>query len=267
MSTVIIGGYDSSFSGVATVEYFGPLNITIPPLSVAVYVNAAVYINGTIYSCGGDSSKGVCYTYDLAANSDTWETFTTINGTFYNNPAVAFDHFFWYFNHQIQEVPVNGDNATAYDWDLGSLGCAVGNGSHSVVMQYWNSTVWMNSNPSSPTNWKVILELNPAVFYCGCLWFGNTIFVTGGIDETGYGSNATQMINADTFELTRGAPMPNGIYGHGMGVIDGKPAVIGGHDKLDVLSTIYVYDFSTNSWSLSDRSLPQGLEWFGAVSF
>ena len=264
-STIIIGGMDSSYSEVAAVLYFGPLNITIPSLSVAVDSNTAVYINGTLYSCGG--STGACYKYDLAENSGTWEMFTTISGWAKLMPAVAFDDFFWYFNEKIREVPVNGNSVTSYEWGLGYHGCAVGNGSHSLVIQYLNSSVLMNSDPSFPNNWNTVVELNEAVHQCGCMWFGNTIYVTGGVNATSQAINTVQLINTDTFELTLGAPLPITIFEHKMGVIDGKPAVIGGVNTFGILSSIYVYDSSNNTWSLSSHSLSGGRKDFGSVTF
>ena len=264
MSTVIIGGSDSSLSAVADVEYFGPLNITIPPLNAAVDGNTAVYVNGTIYNFGG--SNGACYKYDLSVNSGSWETCTIILGYSYLSPAVAFDDFVWYFNYQILQVPVNGGSVTSYNWGLGLHGCAVGNGSHSVMIQYMKSSVLMNSDPSTPTIWTTVVELNTAVEYCGCLWFGNTIYVTGGRNASSKTTNTTKLINTDTFELTIGAPLPVAVYLHEMGVIDGKPAVIGGYNGT-YLSTIYVYDYCTNIWSLSARSLSQALTRFASVTF
>ena len=265
-STVIIGGLFVNSAYAVAVEYFGPLNITIPRLSVAVYYNTAVYINGKLYSCCGWPSNGACYKYVLTANSGSWETFTTIPGNDWLNPSVAFDDFFWYFNEQIRQVPVNGGNVTSYDWGFGRHGCAVGNGSHSVMIQFMKSSVLMNIDPSSPTIWTTVVELNTTVGYSGCLWFGNTIYVTGGLDASSQRINTTQLINTDTFELTLGAPLPVAVFYPGMGVIDGKPAVIGGNNGT-YLSTIYVYDSCTNSWSLSDRSLPGGRAYFGSVTF
>ena len=250
------------------VEYFGPLrNINIPPLSVAVDQNAVVYINGTLYSCGGSGSNGTCYTYDLDSNSVSWDTFTTIPGKIYRNPALAFDDFFWYINEELRQVPVNGSSVTTYDWSYGGTDCAVGNGSHSVMILYKKSSVLMNTDPTTPTIWNTVLELNTNVSYCGCLWFGNTIYVTGGYDATGYAINTTQLIDTDTFEVTLGAQLPVTITGHGMGIIDGAPAVFGGLNGSIPVSTIYVYDNTTDIWSLSGLSLPQELSWFGSVTF
>ena len=267
-TTLIIGGQYSENQTLADVEYFGPLSITIPPLSVAVYGSAAVYIDGTLYSCGGSTWDGACYKYDLAANSGTWENFTTIEGYSVGNFAVAFDDFFWYFNEKIRQVPVNGGSVTSYDWGYGDIVCSLGNGSHSVVILYSDSSVLMNSDTSFPTSWTTVVELNTVFGYCGCLWFGNTIYVTGGYDSPGgYQVNTTQLINMDTFELTLGAPLPVRVAFHGMGVIDGKPAIIGGESNSVISSYIYVYDYPTNTWSLSDRSLSRQRSFFGSVTF
>ena len=252
------------------VEYFGPLNITIKPFSNKGFNNAAVYVNGTLYSCGGTAGPA-CYRYDLESNSSSWESFTTIPGNAENNPAVAFQQFFWYFNDKIRQVPVKGGNITSYDWGLGYHGCAVGNGSHTVMIQYLNRSVLMNSDPSTPTNWTTVVELNTAVYWCGCLWLGNIIYVTGGLEASGGQIDTTQLFNTDTFDLKLGAPLPKSIYYHRMGVIDGKPAVIGGFNGfgfgLSYLSSIYVYDYCTNTWSLSDRSLKTATSRFGSIIF
>ena len=267
-TTVIIGGENSALDVVAEVEYFGPLNITIPPLSVAVYGNTAVYINGTLYSCGGYSANGACYKYDLAANSGSWVRFTTIPGDSQHSPAVAFDDFFWYFNNQIQQVPVNGSSVTSYDWGLGYQGCAVGNGSHTVVIQSANRSVLMNSDASTPINWTTVTEINDVLLARGCLWLGNTIYVTGGFDIGANAIDTTELINSDTFEVTLAAPLPVGVWNHKMGVIDGLPAVFGGYTTgYLVLSSIYIYDYDTNTWSLSDRSVPGGRTLFGSATF
>ena len=271
-STVIVGGKLHSSYLISAVEYFGPLNITIPPLSVPMIENTAVYINGALYSCGGrtiDAYDNHCYKYDLATHSGTWNTFTIIPGNLFSgNPAVSFNDFFWYFNEEIQQVPVNGGNVTSYNWGLGKQGCAVGNGSHAVMIGRKNSTVLMNSDPSFPTRWTTVVELDTAVQNCGCLWFGNTIVVTGGANANGQAIATTQLINMDTFVMTLGAPLPGAIHYHRMGVIDGKPSVFGGIiPGFGISSLIYVYDSGTNTWSLSVRSLPGGLAFFGLATF
>ena len=252
-------------------EYFGPCNITIPPLSVAVVNNAAVHINGTLYSCVSKNSRA-CYKYNLVANCGTWEPFTTIAGFVisspeFSPPAVAFEDFFWIFDNKIRQVPINGSSVTSFDWQYGMSGCAVGNGSHTVMIQLANSSVLMNSDPTTPTIWTIVAELKILMAYGGCLWHGNTIYVTGGVDDELYAISTTQLINTDTFEVTLGAPLPIVVYLHGMGVIDGNPAVFGGRMGGDCLSTIYVYDNSTNTWSLSARSLTQAVAEFGSVTY
>ena len=267
-TTIITGGITSDAVRVATVEYFGPLNITIPPLSTAVSGSTAIYVNGTLYNCGGYPSNGDCYKYDLTADSGSWETFTNIPGSTAHNPGVAFSDFFWVFNDQIRQVAVNGGNVTSYDWGLGFYGRAVGNGSHTVVIQNTRGSVLMNSDPSTPTEWTTVAELNTPVNFCGCLWLGNTIYITGGHNDSDNEIDTTQLINTDTFEVTLGAPLPVEMWHHGMGVIDGLPAVIGGYTGWNIpLSSIYVYDSGTNTWTLSDRSLSEALADFGSVTF
>ena len=267
-TTIIIGGQNSSGVGVATVEYYGPQSITIPPLSAAAYLNSAVYINGTLYSCGGFTSRSKCNKYNLAANSSSWENMTNILTTKfeYSGPLVAFDEFFWYFGiSSIMQVPVNGSHEVLYHWQYGATTCVVGNGTHTVVVKHTNSSVLMNTDSSSPTNWTTVVYLNTPVYACGCLWFGNTIYVTGGVNASFEVLNTTQLINTDTFELTLGAPLPVAVGGHRMGVIDGKPAVIGGTDGLNYFSDIYV--LCRGTWILSEQSLPGGLAFFGSVTF
>ena len=232
-----------------------------------------VHINGVLYSCGGYTANGeskVCYKYDLASNSSSWENFMVPTGVGDQHPAVAFPtyDFFWYLSSKILQVPVNGGNTTSFDIELGNGGCAVGNGSHSVFIGKHNSSVLMNSDPLSPNNWTKIANIKTSLFYGGCLWLGNTIYVTGGFSSDTFKLiSKTQLINTDTFEVTLGADVPIQVASHAMGIIDGNPAVFGGHNGGSPLSTIYVYDSATNTWSLSDRSLPQAAMYSGAVTF
>ena len=267
-TTIIAGGFNSTYF-VGSVEYFGPLNITLPPLSGVFMITTAAYLNGILYGCAAIDpyvNDGACFKYDLFADSGSWEQLTTIPKSLQRNLAVAFDDFFWYFTDHIIQVPVNGSNVTLYDWKLGNQGCAVGNGSHTVIIRISSSSVLMNSNPSSPMNWTIAAELNTTVAYCGCLWLGNTIYVTGGYGPKGI-TNLTQLINTDTFEVTLGAALPVALTGHGMGVIDGRPAIIGGSTYDVYYSAIYVYDSCANTWSLSEQSLPSGLKHFVPVTF
>ena len=265
-TTLIVGGLNSS-GPVYSVEYFGPLNITIPPLRGALTIMTAAYLNGILYGCGGSGTSGAaCFKYDLAADSGSWENLTTIPFRIPASDAVAFDDFFWYFTDHIMQVPVNGSSVTSYDWSLDNFGCAVGNGSHTVIIQRYNSSVLINNDPSSPMNWTTAVELNTAIGYCGCLWLGNTIYVTGGFSQNGL-TNLTQLINTDTFEVTLGVELPIPLSGHKMGVIDGRPAVIGADINGFYSSAIYVYDSCTNTWSLSEQSLPAGLKFFASVTF
>ena len=268
-NTVIAGGFIRYKEFSDAVEYFGPLNITIPPLPFKVYGTGAVYIDGTIYNCGGynvnlDISTA-CYKYNLAANSGSWEKFTDVSGISIPQPVVAYDDFFWYFTRIITQVPVNGSSVSTFDWSFGRGGCAVANGSHTVLIQSNNTTVLMNANPRTPTSWTTFATLNFAFEGSACLWLGNTIYVTGGTGEDPIYPNVTQLINTATFEVTLGAELPVGVVSHRMGVIDGNPAVFGGSSNGDTFSTIYVYNNCT--WSLSDLSLPQGLSSFGSVTF
>ena len=153
-NTVILCGSSAVSVGSDAVEYFGPLNITIPPLPYKTDETGTVYINGTIYSCGGNvdgfTPNKACYKYNLAANSGSWENFTGLIVRSDSQPAVDFDDFFWYINAQIIQVPVNGSNVSTFNWRWGTSGCAVGNGSHTVVIQFLNETVLMNANPLTP---------------------------------------------------------------------------------------------------------------------
>ena len=232
-----------------------------------------VHINGVLYSCGGYTANGeskACYKYDLTSNSSSWENFMVSTGVGGQHPGVAFPtyDFFWYLSSKILQVPMNGGNTTSFDINLGNSGCAVGNGSHAVFIGDNNSSVMMNSDPLSPNNWTKIATINTRLFSGGCLWLGNTIYVTGGVDsDIGKLISKTQLINTDTFEVTLGADVPTQVGFHVMGIIDGNPAVFGGFNGESLLSTIYVYDSATNTWSLSDRSLPQTTIYSGAITF
>ena len=251
------------------VEYFGPLNITIPPLSIKMRGMSVVHIEGVLYVCGGYTENAPsqdCFRYVLASNSSEWEHYTTFTGLGGQHPAIAFPtcNFFWYLTNRIQLVDAYTGFLTSFDIRVGNSGCAVGNGSHSVYIKYDNSSVLMNSDPLSPYNWTTVTTLNSTVNNAGCLWLGNTIYVTGGLER----ADKMQLINTDTFEVTLGAKMPIQSSSHSMGIIDGNPAVFGGYDNnVQYVSTIYVYDTATNTWSLSDRSLPEGAINMGAVTF
>ena len=267
-TTIIIGGLGLNAVDLASVEYFGPLNITIKPLLYAVYGNTVIYVDGILYNCGGTPSNGDCYKYGLNVHSPYWVTFTSIPGSSDDNPGVAFSDFFWLFNDEIREVGLTIGRVTSYDWGLGHHGRAVGNGSHTVLIEKATSLVLLNSDPSTPTEWTVAARLKTPVSWCGCLWLGNTIYVTGGWGASDNGTDTTQLIDTDTFEVTLGAPLPFAMWDHGMGVIDGLPAVIGGYTTgYILLSSIYVYDSGTNTWTLSDQSLSEARAAFGAVTF
>ena len=232
---------------------------------------SVVHIEGVLYVCGfytEDPESQHCFRYVLASNSSEWEHHTTFKGPGGQHNAIAFPtcNFFWYLTNKIQQVGAHLGFITSFDISVGNSGCAVGNGSHSVYIKYDNSSVLMNSDPLSPYNWTTVTTLNATVMRAGCLWLGNTIYVTGGLDSsTAY---KTQLINTDTFEVTLGAEMPIPSFAHSMGIIDGNPAVFGGSSNNDIyVSTIYVYDTATNTWSLSDRSLSQTAIEMGAVSF
>ena len=126
----------------------------------------------------------------------------------------------------------------------------------------------MNSDVSTPITWTTVTEVNDVFLARGCLWLGNTIYVTGGFATGAIGIDTMELINSDTFEVTLGAPLPVGVWNHEMGVIDGLPAVFGGFATgYLVLSSIYIYDHDTNTWSLSDRSVPGGRAVFGSATF
>ena len=266
-TTIIIGGLSSDDIAVTSVEYFGPLDITIPRLSALIRIKTAAYVDGILYGCGRQRNYiEACFKYELAADSGSWDLFMTIPfSTMFSN-AVAIDDFFWYFSDKIIQVPVHGNNVISYGWSLGSQGCAVGNGSHTVIIQNYNSSVLINKDPSSPYHWTTAVVLNTAVSACGCLWLDNTIYVTGGMvinDRT----NLTQLINTNTFTVTLGAALPVSLAYHGMGVIDGRPAVIGGIMNKGASSAIFVFDSSANTWSLSEESLSAELSYFASVTF
>ena len=273
-STVIVGGlidlqpdYDTS-----AVRYYGPCKIEIPRISETMYSNGVVYINGTLYSCGGrdEYRPRACYKYNLSAHSDSWEYFTTIPGKTSFGSAVAFNDFFWYFNDEIQQVSVNDGSVKSFSWNHTSVACAVGNGSHSVVITNLNSSVLMYGNSSSPLSWRTVVELDTAVRECGCLWFGNTIYVTGGVDSSNNRLRTTQLINTNTFQLTQGPLLSRAVSSHGMGVIHGEPAVIGGIEGKgnEILTKdIYVHDSRRKYWYNRRPSLPYPLGKINPVTF
>ena len=269
-TTIIIGGKTSNTVYVSSVEYFGPLNITIPPLSTLQVIKTAAYVNGTLYVCGTQNGDmDVCCKYDLAAASGSWDLLTTIPST--NNDhnksnAAAFKNFFWYFTNKMIQVPVDGSSVTSYDLNLGINPCVASNGSNTIIITGLDSSLMINSNTSSPEIWRTDVKLTENLHSCGCLWLGNTIYVTGGEDETA-STKVTHLIKSDTFEVTLGDPLPVAITDHGMGVIDGRPAVIGGIINGVYSSAIYVHDSSSHTWLLSNQSLPAARASFVSVTF
>jgi N-acetylneuraminic acid mutarotase len=79
------------------------------------------------------------------------------------------------------------------------------------------------------------------------------LYTLGGEDGSGSTLAAVEAYSPRTDRWTAKAPLPDGrSYGNGAGVIDGLLYLAGGYSlSLSAFtSTLYVYDASTNSWSL-----------------
>jgi N-acetylneuraminic acid mutarotase len=58
--------------------------------------------------------------------------------------------------------------------------------------------------------------------------------------------------------------MPQGSWGQGFGIINGKLYVAGGSDGVTQLNTLYIYDIASNTWT-TGMNVPVAVEWAGSA--
>jgi N-acetylneuraminic acid mutarotase len=109
----------------------------------------------------------------------------------------------------------------------------------------------------------------PLTDHATAVWNG-VIYVAGGFDGTGT-VNTLYAYNIASNSWSTLAPMPSPLYLPGFGIIDGKLYIASGNDGrgLDYFSelyTLYIYDISSNTWTIG-ASVPQPVTGPGSAVF
>jgi subtilisin family serine protease len=95
------------------------------------------------------------------------------------------------------------------------------------------------------SNW----EMPTPVYRGAAAVIGAKIYVVGGIDASGYLSNALQIFDTSTGTWTLGAPLPVALYHAAVAVANGKLHVFGGLTDYERSNATYVYGPTANKWS------------------
>ena len=242
-----------------------------PDAETEMYPPILVAVNNQVFRC----EYSDCYMYDIEQKHPQWRKVQLLPiDNMYKSSAVAVGSHIWFFRYN---TLYDFDTATGLTEEINlpfsasSDDCFVANATHSyiVVENYETgngSEIWVNPIASYPFYWKHVATLPTRVWYSYCLMFKDQLYIAGGSYPR---TNLTFVVDVNTYTVQQLADltMPRG-RGQAM-VLDCKPAVVGGRDRLgdEYLSSIEVYDDTTNEWIVHGLSLQTRKSDFGLVQF
>ena len=265
---IIIGGYGDK-GLLKSAEGFGALSPPDVPVAVADF--SLVEVGSRLFMCGGRAQGGritdECYMLDAHENPQTWRAAGHLPRKMAFHSGVAIGTRIWYvYNSVIYTYETRSDvyEQQRLPFYVDQAQCAVSNNTHSFIIGVGKSRteIWMNTIGSDPSQWNMVGSLPIYTLYVSCTWLEDKIYILGGRHNPG-SRNETFALNANTFEVKQLANL-NYERSHAQAlVIDCKPAVVGGRARGKGLSSIEVYDSTSDIWKVHERSLETARFSFG----
>lgn len=245
----------------------------LPSFPGEVWANTVSIVGSTVYSCGGSQEEYESACYYLGAEDRTWRSIALPWPLSFHSAVTVQDTTIWLLQDSMlysYDTAKDTDQFRQYRLSVSytSLICAVTNQSHTFIIGVGGGTdeVWVNRDPSKPTEWEKVANMLDGRDGPACLWFGSDIFVTGGV-RNGVGLDSVEVLNvADmTFRNTR--PLLGKRVGHEMAVLHGKPAVLGGGLEGVSIASIEVYDVKNDTWQTLNYTMKAGRFLLGLAQY
>jgi Kelch motif. len=118
------------------------------------------------------------------------------------------------------------------------------------------NTIFVYDIPSN--SWTTLtVTLPKKIAYCASAVLGNDIYIIGGLDDEGNILKDVYAFNTVNNTVTTKASLNVARQNHACATLNNMIYCFGGDDGSTSLSSIEVYDPSTNKWTLLDVTLPK----------
>lgn len=243
----------------------------LPDLPHAVADSTLAAVGSKLYSCGGNRKDSVatasCNILDLSTESPEWKYILEMpTAVRYHTSVTVNEHIWTILNRKLYDLDTKSNKFTSHGlpFPVSDGHCAVSNSSHSFVFGVGSSTteIWMNTHEYNSLSWKRVGYLRTERKYFACLWLRAQVFITGGNRSR----KDTEVFDILDFSVRDGAALVQGRHGHGMFVLDGKPAAVGGGTAAGgTAATIETFEVKSSKWTISSNTLREPRRFFGLV--
>lgn len=242
----------------------------LPFLPDAVWGNTLAAVGSKVYSCGGhnytEGSISKCYAIDRSSGDLVWEATNSLPEPMFGHSSVTIkDHIWTVYNRKLHDLDTNSNQFHTFHLPMMATEghCAVSNGSHVFIIGAGpnKNEIWVNKEIINPAKWHKVGNLPSGRQYHGCVWFEESIFITGG----SLAQKDALEFDSVNHTLRPAGSLVQGRGYHGMAVLESRPAVVGGYDGTGSISSIETYDTRTKRWMTSLQSLIEVRSNFGLV--
>ena len=266
---IIVAGGRSDSGYLSSTEGLGMKNLPDIPTSQSHF--PLVLVGSIIYMCGGFPMTADCFTLNTKEPNPTWTQTTGLPQAIEAHSGVVIEEHIWYVQwtklYDYNTVTGSTEQHTM-PFTQAKRHCAVANGTHSYVVGVGGKRdeIWVNTVARNPLRWTMVARLPMTVRYLSCVWFQETIHIQGGFGNSRTPLKVAFALDVNSHFLTRIADLTIARRDARAGIVDCKPAVIGGVTSgTRHLTSIETYDGST--WTLHEMSLQTARELFGLVQF
>ena len=273
---IIAGGYDSG-KNLNSVEALDTW--TLPDLPHAVHAASLTAVGRYVYQCGGytgRASSSACYKLNINAAAPRWTVTTSLPKPVYEHAAAAVSGHVWVsYGNFLYDLDTETDSFRTFSvpFTTSDYYCSVSNGTHNYIIGVGSKRdqVWVNKIPNKPSKWIRVATLTVGRNGIACVLHEHIIYVSGGYFSDTYYS-VVEVIDTKTHEVRRIGDLNKTRSYHAMMVLDGNPAVVGGHSKDSSKNFVYYSDIeeyhaSSQQWQVSSRFLQQKRSHFGLIQF
>ena len=264
----VVGGF-SAGGRVNSSE--GLLASNPPDIPAATRSFPLVAVGCLLFICGGITNAGhtdVCYTLSIDDPEATWITAVSLSRAIHSHSGVVIGLNIWYVSASTlyDYNTVTGTTVehampftSAYDH------CAVANNGHCYIAGVGSNKdeVWVNTFAGNASQWALVVTLPIRMWGPSCVVIENELFIQGGFRTTDLADSFAVDIKTNKYRQLANMTSPR-TNARAI-VLEGKPAVVGGKRGETYLSSIEVYDNTSNEWTLHELELQTARSYFGLV--
>ena len=236
-----------------------------PDVPVPLDLVPLVVVGDLLYMCGGCTNQGTaatCYTLSIYEQNSTWTATAPMSTALKEHSGVAIESNIWFvYGDELYDYDTVTGNTVKHQMQFGFAArhCAVARDGYSYVAGVGSNKdeVWVNNVAGDPTIWTKLVTLPSNMKGLSCVLIGNELYIIGGEGLTFLADSFA--LDIDTYTLRRLAYLNTPRAYAGAMVMNGRPAVVGGMiSSSESLSSIEVYNNSSNEWTVLDHELQTG---------